>query len=68
LSVEQRTREFGLRLALGVSPARILRHALRQSGVLGISGLLLGIGASFILGRLLGSALYLVPNEHDGLL
>ena len=66
--VEQRTREFGIRLALGASPARILRHALKQSAVLGVSGLALGIGVSFILGRLLGSALYLVPREHDGLL
>jgi putative ABC transport system permease protein len=66
--VEQRTREFGIRLALGASPSRVLRHALRQSAVLGVSGLALGIAASLALGRLVGSALYLVPHEHDGLL
>ena len=66
--VEQRTREFGVRIALGATPAHILRHALKQSAALGFSGLLLGVGVSLALGRLLGSALYLVPQEHDGLL
>ncbi|MFZ3244413.1 MAG: ABC transporter permease [Candidatus Acidiferrales bacterium] len=66
--VQQRTREFGIRVALGASPSRILRHALKQSAALGVSGLALGIAFSLALGRLLGSALYLVPHEHDGLL
>ena len=67
-SVEQRTREFGIRLALGASPARVLRNALEQSAFLGGFGLVLGVGVSLALGRLLGSALYLVPQQHDGLL
>jgi putative ABC transport system permease protein len=66
--VEQRTREFGIRLALGASPSQVLRHALKQSAVLGGLGLALGIGVSLVLGRLLRSALYLVPGQHDGLL
>jgi putative ABC transport system permease protein len=66
--VEQRTREFGIRLALGAMPGRILRHALAQSAVLGVCGLALGVSTSLVLGRLLRSALYLVPGEHTGLL
>jgi putative ABC transport system permease protein len=66
--VEQRTREFGIRLALGATRGRILRHALAQSAVLGVCGLVLGIGVSLALGRLLRSALYLVPGEHSGML
>ncbi len=66
--VEQRTREFGIRLALGAMPGRILRHALAQSAVIGFCGLALGVAISLLLGRLLRSALYLVPGEHTGLL
>ena len=66
--VEQRTREFGIRLALGASPARILLHALKQSAVLAAFGLVLGITVSLVLGQLLRNALYLVPGHHDGLL
>lgn len=66
--VQQRTREFGIRLALGAPPSRVLRHALKQTAVLGTSGIALGIGVSLALGRMLGSALYLVPHEHEGLL
>ena len=66
--VQQRTREFGIRQALGATRARILLHALAQSAALGVSGLALGIGVSLALGRVLRSTLYLVPGEHDGLL
>jgi putative ABC transport system permease protein len=66
--VEQRTREFGIRLALGASPSGILLRALKQSAVLGVTGLVLGVSVSLALGRLLGSALYLVRGKHDGLL
>jgi putative ABC transport system permease protein len=66
--VEQRTCEFGIRLALGATPARILGHALGQAAVLAASGLFLGIAVSLALGKLLRSTLYLVPGEHGGLL
>ncbi len=67
-SVEQRTSEFGIRLALGAMPSRILRHTLKQSAILGASGIALGVVVSLALGRALGSALYLVPQQHAGLL
>jgi predicted permease len=66
--VQQRTQEFGIRLALGATPARILRHAINQSLLIGFSGLSIGVVASLILGRLLRHALYLVPHEHTGML
>src|SRR5690348_621908 len=66
--VQQRTREFGIRLALGASPGGILRLALRYSAALGISGVVLGVCVSLVVGRLLGNALYLVRGKHGGML
>jgi len=66
--VQQRTREFGIRLALGATPAGILRHALRRSFVKGFVGLLSGVVVSLALGRVLRGVLYLVPGEHTGML
>ncbi|HKF51580.1 MAG TPA: ABC transporter permease [Candidatus Acidoferrales bacterium] len=66
--VEQRTREFGIRLALGATPGGILLSALKHSARLGLAGIGCGVALSLALGRLLGSALYLVPHKHDGLL
>lgn len=57
-SVSQRTREIGIRLALGAPPAEIksmfLRHGLILSGV----GAACGLGVAFVLTRLMKSLLY----------
>jgi putative ABC transport system permease protein len=66
--VQQRTREFGIRLALGATHSRILRLALKYSILLGVAGMVLGVAVSLAIGRVLGNALYLVRGEHDGLL
>jgi putative ABC transport system permease protein len=66
--VQQRTQEFGVRLALGATPAGILRHVIAQSLRTGAAGLFLGLCASLALGRLLRHALYLAPHEHNGML
>lgn len=66
--VQQRTREFGIRLALGATHSRILRLGLKYSAVLGVSGVVLGVAVSLAIGRVLGNALYLVGGEHEGLL
>ena len=66
--VQQRTQEFGIRLALGARPASILRHAIGQSLVIGVAGASIGVVASLILGRLLRHALYMAPHEHPGML
>jgi ABC-type antimicrobial peptide transport system permease subunit len=66
--VQQRTREFGIRLALGATRGRILRHALRRALVMGSVGLLSGVIVSLALGRVLRGVLYLVPGERAGML
>lgn len=59
MSVSQRTREFGLRLALGASPARLLTVVLTQAGLLVAAGLVLGIGSAAVLStRALTAYLY----------
>jgi putative ABC transport system permease protein len=67
-AVEQRTREFGVRQALGARRARIFGLALWQSARLGLMGTALGLLCSLLLARILGNALFLVPGEHTGLL
>jgi putative ABC transport system permease protein len=66
--VQQRTQEFGVRLALGATPAHVLRQAIGRALVMGVMGLVLGVAVALALGRVLGSALYLVPHEHTGML
>jgi putative ABC transport system permease protein len=67
-AIEQRRREFGVRLALGARPAEILALALGQCTRLGLAGAALGLALSLTLAKLLGNALYLVEREHEGLI
>jgi predicted permease len=67
-AIEQRTQEFGVRLALGASRRTILISALSQSARFGIVGTTIGLGVALVLARVLGNALYLVPQQHEGLL
>jgi predicted permease len=57
-SVSQRTREIGIRMALGAKPRDILRSVVAQGAVLSIGGIALGIGASFFLTRFMSSLLF----------
>jgi len=54
-SVAQRTREFGIRLALGASRGRILLTVVRQGGLLAAAGIVAGILAALVLRRTLQS-------------
>lgn len=56
--VASRRREFGIRIALGASRANIVRLALTSGLRFGAVGILAGLGASLLLGRVLGSQLY----------
>ena len=57
-SVAQRTREMGLRIALGADPAAVrhlvLRHAMTMVGI----GLAVGLAGALLLGRAMSSLLY----------
>jgi predicted permease len=63
-TVGQRTREFGIRVALGAERRRILWLVLREVAVLAAIGIALGLPSAWGLGRLLQSQLYgLTPND-----
>ena len=57
-SVSQRTREFGLRLALGAQPRTVVAAVMRQGLMLVIIGLVLGVGGALAFGRILASWLF----------
>jgi putative ABC transport system permease protein len=57
-SVPQRTREIGLRMALGAEQTRVLRLVIGHGMFLTTTGLVLGLAGSFALTRLLHEFLY----------
>jgi predicted permease len=57
-SVAQRTREMGIRAALGASKPSLLRLVLNRGAWLTAIGLAIGLGGAFALTRLLGNLLY----------
>jgi ABC-type antimicrobial peptide transport system permease subunit len=63
-----RWREYGVRLALGATPRRLVGRALWQAGRLGLVGGVIGIGGALLLARWLGDSLYLVARVHSGVL
>jgi putative ABC transport system permease protein len=57
-SVAQRTREIGVRVALGAQHRDVLRLVMRRGILLTGSGLAIGIGGTIALGRLVAGLLY----------
>jgi len=57
-SVEQRTQEIGIRLALGAGPPNLVRLILAQGLKLAATGVLLGLAIAYGLTRVLASLLF----------
>ncbi len=57
-SVTQRTKEFGLRMALGASRDSVLTMVIRQGLTLVVIGLVLGVAGALAAGRVLNAYLY----------
>ena len=61
-AVSQRTREIGIRMALGAQRRDVLRLILRRGLVLALAGLALGLAVNLVVGRLLRAFLYGVSS------
>ena len=57
-AVSRRTRELGIRVALGARPGDVFKLVLRQGMTLVIAGLVLGLAVAAMVTRLLASFLY----------
>jgi putative ABC transport system permease protein len=63
-AVAQRTREIGLRIAVGASSGAITRNGVIRAARPVVLGLLVGVGGALLLGRLATSLLYgLSPSD-----
>jgi predicted permease len=67
-TVAQRTREIGVRMALGAAPGRVRLMILRQVGLMTVVGGVVGIAAAIALGRLAQAQLYRMQGYDPGVL
>jgi putative ABC transport system permease protein len=61
----RRTREIGIRMAIGATSPSVLRMVLRQGVVLAVMGLVLGLAGSVGAGQLLAAAFPTGGNQRD---
>jgi putative ABC transport system permease protein len=63
-SVTQRTKEIGIRMALGAQRGSVVRLVVSQGMAIGLWGIAAGLGGAYGLTRLMGSLLYgVAPND-----
>jgi ABC-type antimicrobial peptide transport system permease subunit len=60
-SVNQRTREIGLRMALGAPRQQVLRLIMREGMTVGAIGIGAGVAGALLLSRVLASLVFDVP-------
>ncbi|HEX3703027.1 MAG TPA: ABC transporter permease [Vicinamibacterales bacterium] len=65
-SVTQRTREIGLRMALGAPAGRVIRLIVGEGMLVGAGGIVAGLAAALAITRTIGGLLFAVP-AHDPL-
>lgn len=61
-SVNQRTREIGIRMAIGATASEIQQMVMIQGGKLIVSGILVGVVGSYFIGSLLKVLIYGIPQ------
>jgi predicted permease len=64
-AASRRTREIGIRMAIGADRTAVLRMVLRQGIALAVIGLVIGLAASVAAGRLLAAAFADQSNQRD---
>lgn len=62
--VTQRTRELGIRIALGAQRSRLMAMVLRQAGAMLLAGLTVGLVLAYVTSRVVATLLYGV-KAHD---
>jgi ABC-type antimicrobial peptide transport system permease subunit len=63
-TVSQRTREIGIRMALGAEAGSVRRLVVVQGARLAVIGVVIGLAAAFFLTRVLESLLFGVESIH----
>jgi len=66
-AVSQRTREIGIRMAVGARPGNVLRMVLRHGILLSVAGIALGLAASAAMNNLLRAAFPVSSGVNPGL-
>lgn len=56
--VAARTREFGLRMALGAQRSGVIRMVLKEGTILAVIGAAIGLGGAYLVGRAMQSTLF----------
>jgi predicted permease len=56
--IRSRTREIGVRVALGATPRSVVTMVVRQAMIWTLSGMIIGVGLALLASRLLGGLLY----------